>query len=124
METVQAPVKGDVENIKGGSNTLKSAQEDLTSRVQALESGVKVDEAEGWKSEYVDIIGFYEFAKKRTRASQGNWQQRWWRSSRAFWMPRLSSVLHVVCDIQLRATKNYSVRVPITPVFLQEVQLE
>ena len=119
LEKVLAPIKKDVESIKGDVVILKKGQEDLEARVQALEEGRQQGGSEEWMPKFVEIMGSCKFEDvekegiTRTDASQ--------------LVTHLKSVLDPslqvhVRDIQLRSGHNYKVKVPISPMFLNEIR--
>ena len=118
LEKHLAPLKKDVNQLKGDVKVLQSGQHDLASRVSALEAGGPTVSQE-WAPAFVEIFGFCKFDEKDEKGITRPESQALVQTLKALLDPSLQP--HVR-DFQLRASKNHIVKVPITPIFLNEIK--
>ena len=115
MEKLLAPIRKDVVTMKGDITQLKENQSSLEVRVAALETGGQVE----FKPTYLEVRGFCDFASSTSDGIS--------RAEATVLVNKLKagldpSLQQHVRELQLQKSKNYKIRVPVTPDYLQEIR--
>ena len=116
-------IKTDVSTMKSDITDLKKDQSEQDARIMALEAGTaSTGGGAGYRSfrpTYVDILGFCKFDEKEQDGINRPDAVKLVETLKSLLDPTLKQ--HV-WDIELRSGRNYSVRVPITPTYVNEVK--
>jgi len=122
MEALLGPIKKDVEEMKGDIKRLDKGQQDLEIRVRMLEEGKGEGTGagtSGWEPTFVDIKGFCEFKEVETKGITRPQAKQLVQGLTGILDPSLQPHIR---ELQLRASRNYAIRVPITPTLLREIK--
>ena len=121
-----APLAAKLNQVDTRLRTVESKQDGMDMRLKALEQGRPLQPSCGssssssttWQPTYLEVKGFCEYEQVSQKGIT--------RSEASALIGKLLGILpeelkaHVK-EFQLRAAKNYAVRVPVTPEYLREI---
>ncbi|CAK0816955.1 unnamed protein product [Prorocentrum cordatum] len=116
LKVMRDPIKKDVNVLKDDVTGINEAQKKLEERVGIIEGG---QSSGPWQASFVEVMGLCKWEEKDTKGMTRKEASDLISELKAQLEPGLRE--HVR-EMHLRGPRNYSIKVPITPAFLQEIR--
>ncbi|CAK0789598.1 unnamed protein product [Prorocentrum cordatum] len=117
MKEMLTPIKQDVQTLKGDVTGIKQSQKELEERVGKLETA---QPASSWRAIFVEIMGLCEWEYTSSKGMN--------RTEATEMVLELKGQLpqelrEHVREMQLKGPRNYAIRIPMAPEYLQEIRV-